>query len=342
MSATESSRHAANESSSLLDQFALVAETCAIGAAYIVTSAGLITFNKFLMQQDRFPHAVHLTMAHMAVTFVLSLSLYFVAPRLYPSMAKATCEWTTLVKYIAPLGFLFALSLYASNQAYAYSSVAFLQFCKEGNIAIVFAMSCCLGLQNFSWMKTAVLSVVVIGCSLCANGEINFVLVGFLLQIFSQVCECSKNLIGEIVMSGAGMKLDVLTFVLFQAPCSLAPLLVAGAYEWEPAVGRDFMQMWPYLLANASIAFFLNILIALTIKRLSALAFVIIGLVKDSVIVASSALIFHDPIAQQQKIGFVIIMAGIAMWSRLKMREASSARRERAPLISRKQPEVKV
>jgi len=342
MSATETSRHAATESSSSLEQCAIVAEALAIGMLYIVTSAGLITFNKFLMQKDRFPHAVHLTMAHMAVTWVLSLSLYLVAPRLYPSMAKASSEWTSLVKYIAPLALLFALSLYASNQAYAYSSVAFLQFCKEGNIAIVFAMSCCLGLQKFSWSKTAVLSIVVIGCSLCANGEINFVLAGFLLQIFSQVCECSKNLIGEIVMTGAGMKLDVLTFVFFQAPCSLCPLLLAGAYVWEPAVGRDFMQMWPYLLASSSVAFFLNILIALTIKRLSALAFVIIGLIKDGVVVASSAIIFHDPLSQQQKIGFVIIMAGIAMWSRLKMREAAAARKESEPLMTRKQPEVKV
>jgi len=53
----------------------------------------------------------------------------------------------TLLKYILPLGFLFALALYCSNRAYLYSSVAFLQFCKEGNVALIFAMSCLLGLQ---------------------------------------------------------------------------------------------------------------------------------------------------------------------------------------------------
>ena len=36
------------------------------------------------------------------------------------------------------------------------------------------------------------------------RGEINFVWAGFLLQITSQMAECSKNLIGEVVMSGAG------------------------------------------------------------------------------------------------------------------------------------------
>ena len=53
----------------------------------------------------------------------------------------------TLLKYILPLGFLFALALYCSNRAYLYSTVAFLQFCKEGNVALIFAMSCLLGLQ---------------------------------------------------------------------------------------------------------------------------------------------------------------------------------------------------
>eukprot|EP00930_Biecheleria_cincta_P009863 TRINITY_DN11171_c0_g1_i1.p1 TRINITY_DN11171_c0_g1~~TRINITY_DN11171_c0_g1_i1.p1 ORF type:complete len:299 (+),score=37.99 TRINITY_DN11171_c0_g1_i1:65-961(+) len=269
-------------------------ESFAVGAMYISTSAGLITFNKYMMSKDRFPHAVQLTMIHMATTSALSFLLYAVAPGLYPSMEKAKSEWRTLLKYIAPLGMLFALSLYASNQAYAYCSVAFLQFCKEGNIVLVFVMSCCLGLQKFSWTKTAVLSVVLVGCSFCAHGEINFVLIGFGIQIFSQVCECSKNLIGEVVTTGAGMKLDVLTFVLFQAPCSLLPLLVAGVASWHPAVGKDLLETWPLLLANASVAFLLNICIALTIKRLSTLAFVIIGLMKDTVIVCASAIIFQE------------------------------------------------
>lgn len=321
---------------------AMAMESVAIGGMYILTSAGLITFNKYMMTKDRFPHAVQLTMIHMAVTTFFSAVLYTLAPRLYPSMEKAKSEWRTLLSYIAPLGALFALSLYASNQAYAYSSVAFLQFCKEGNVALVFAMSCCLGLQRFSWTKTAVLSVVVLGCSLCAHGELNFVLIGFAMQIFSQVCECSKNLIGEVVMTGAGMKLDVLTFVLFQAPCSLLPLLVAGASAWHPDVGTDFFKMWPLLLANATLAFFLNIFIALTIKRLSTLAFVIIGLVKDFVIVCASAIVFNDPISVQQRIGFTIIMVGILLWSQVKLKEAAAQASESDPLIPKKVPESKV
>jgi len=321
---------AAMDSVNIKKQIQLVAETVTIGGVYIATSAGLITFNKYMLQDNHFPHALHLTMTHMAVTTVYSLCLYAAAPQLYPSMDKAAAEWRTTMKYVGPLGVLFALALFTSNQAYRYSTVAFLQFCKQGNVALVFVMACCLGLQRFTWTKAAVLSVVIGGCSFCAHGEINFVMVGFLLQILSQFCECSKNLIGEIIMTGAGLKLDVLSFVLFQAPSSLVPLLAAGIYSWQPAVGADFIKMWPLLIANASVAFFLNILIALTIKRLSAMAFVIIGLLKDGVIVACSSIVFHDPISSQQKLGFAITLIGMAMWSHLKIKEQADAKAKQA------------
>jgi hypothetical protein len=55
-------------------------------------------------------------------------------------------------------------------------------------------------------------------------------------------------------------------------------------------------------LLNALNAFALNVVIATTLKRLSAVAFVIIGIVKDSVIVATSGLVFGDHISAQQQV----------------------------------------
>ena len=59
---------------------------------------------------------------------------------------------------------------------------------------------------------------------------------------------------------------------------------------------------WPLILLNALNAFALNVLIATTLKRLSAVAFVIIGIVKDSVIVATSGFVFGDHISAQQQV----------------------------------------
>ena len=320
----------------------LVAETLTIGSCYVLVSASLIAFNKYLLHADRFPYAEAMTAMHMLTTTVMSLLLYMLAPSLYPSMGKAKENWKGLLKYILPLGMLFALALY-SNSAYMYSSVAFLQFCKEGNVALIFALSCLLGLQIFSWHKVAILSIVVAGCSLCAHGEINFVWAGFLLQITSQVAECSKNLIGELVMSGAGMKLDVLTLVMFQAPCSLVPLLLSVAITWRPEILVAFQAHWPIILLNALNAFALNLIIATTLKRLSAVAFVIIGIVKDCLVVSTSVLVFGDRISTQQQLGFIITITGIACWSHMKIweqEEEAEKLRESEPLANAERTRV--
>jgi drug/metabolite transporter (DMT)-like permease len=307
--------------SSNASQLKYIFECTLIGGVYIAVSALLITFNKYMMQPTHFPHAIHLTATHMTVTFLMSLILYTLAPQFYPSMTTAKENIGTVFRYIGPLGCLFAVALLFSNIAYTYSSVAFLQFCKEANVAIVFIMSCIVGTQGFSWTKAGILSVVIAGCTLCVRGELKFVWLGLVVQLASQMAECSKNLIAEIVMSGAGMKLDALTFVMFQAPCSLAPLMIGVVTQWSPQIGEDFMRMWPMLLANALVAFLLNVLIALTLKKLSALAFVIIGVLKDIVIVVSSSFIFGDPISTMQLVGFSITLTGMVLWSRHKMQE---------------------
>jgi len=186
-------------------------------------------------------------------------------------------------------------------------------------------MSCIVGTQVFSLTKAGILSVVIAGCTLCVDGELKFVWIGLIVQLASQFAECSKNLIAEVVMSGAGLKLDVLTFVMFQAPCSLAPLLIGFVAQWTPQIGQDFIRMWPLLLLNALVAFLLNVLIALTLKKLSALAFVIIGVLKDIVIVVSSSIIFLDPISHMQCVGFVITLTGMVLWSQHKMQEQAQS-----------------
>lgn len=310
-----------------LSHAAMVTQTVMIGAGYIITSSALISFNKYLMKPDRFPHAQALACVHMSMTTLLSLLLSKLVPSIYPSMGMARENVRSLLKYIAPLACCFAISLCCSNAAYEYSTVAFLQFCKEGNIALVFVLSCLLGLQVFNWYKVAVLTIVLIGCSVCANGEIKFVWMGFLLQITSQFAEVSKNLIGEVVMTGAGLKLDALTFVSFQAPCSLIPLLVAFSASYSPDVLASFARVWPLILLNGLVAFCLNVMIALTLKKLSTVAFVIIGLLKDVFIVTSSSLVFGDRVSLQQRAGFTITILGIILWSALKVQEQEASRK---------------
>jgi len=83
-----------------------------------------------------------------------------------------------------------------------------------------------------------------------------------------------------------------------------AGFLPSTVFDWFLRDGGKKRQAhWPVIFLNALNAFALNLIIATTLKRLSAVAFVIIGIVKDSVIVATSSLVFGDHISAQQQVG---------------------------------------
>jgi len=308
---------------------------------YICISGGLITSNKYILTKGGFPFPMALSAIHMGMTTFLSACCYTILPSWYPSMNRAVEKRLTLMKFLIPIAFLFAASLYAGNRSYMYCGVAFLQFMKESNVAIVFILSCVVGLQGPTFKKFAVIVWIISGSSLCVRGELHFVLFGFLLQMTSQLCECSKNVLGEIVLTGNDLKLDALTMTLFQAPMTMIPL-VLGMLHAEHGMLQPLVDHWHLILPNACLAFVLNITVAVIIKNLSTVSFVLCGLVKDIALVIASAYMFGDTIMPMQWVGFVLTIVGIALWSWMKIQESQAATRakelqedlEKKPLLS--------
>jgi len=291
---------------------------------YILLSSTLIQFNKQLMSPTRFPHAMLLTTIHMLTTCVLCNLLYFFAPSMFPSMEKVKAQRVELFKSFVPLGLLFAIGLYGSNQAYLYCNAAFLQFMKEGNIVLVFAISCLAGMAVLTGDKVVNIIWIVGGASIAVVGEVHFVLVGFLFQIMSQVGECCKNVMGEWMMKGR-FKLDPLTYTMFMAPVCLVFLLVGTAVTWDKHNISDMRAMWRFLVPNACLAFLLNVSISVLIKEVSAMAFILSGLVKDVLIVAVSAAVFGENVVRNQYLGFTICLSGVFFWSWSKIAPESQS-----------------
>jgi len=314
---------------------------------YITVSAGLIHFNKHLMHRDRFPYALPLTAFHMMTTFSLCGLLYLVKPSFFPSMEKTRGRRLQLLRWFVPLGCLFAVALYCSNRAYMYCTVAFLQFMKECNVALVFALSCMVGLNTCTRTRVFVLMWVMIGASIAVVGEVHFIWFGFLIQAISQIGECGKNVLGEWIMRGSELKLDSLTYTMFMAPPCLFVLLVGVAVTWHGEIWIRLQEWWPWLIPNACLAWVLNIAVALVIKECSAVTFVLAGLVKDMAIVAASVLVFGELVVLQQVIGFAICLGGIFVWSQLRVNPDSTfvqgllgmfgelPKGERSPILTR-------
>jgi hypothetical protein len=275
----------------MLKQYSKTLTFCTL---YIALSGGLINFNKYLVHTGRFPHPMALTAIHMATNLVLTAIILSVRPSLMPGVAKCKGRLLDLYKYLVPIGCFFAVMLYGSNRAYMYCSVAFLQFMKEANVVLVFVFSALAGLQIVNRQRLFVICWVILGSSMCVSGELHFVFIGFAIQGVSQLAECMRAVIAELVLTGNDLRLDPLSYTFFVAPVCLAVLLVGTVITWDPAIPADIATWWPCLIPNACIAVCLNVAIASVIQETSAVGFVITGMVKDIALVCFSSVAFHE------------------------------------------------
>jgi len=285
---------------------------------YIVVSGLLIRFNKFLMAPHRFPHSLALSSLHMSCSLVLCLLLYACCPSWFPGMAATEGKRTEVAKWFVPIGLLFSVSLFASNQAYLYCGVAFLQFMKEGNVILSFLISCAVGLQVMNRVKLACILWILAGSLMCVTQDLKFVLVGFFIQLCSQVAECARAVMGEFLLSGNSIRLDPLTYTLFGAPACLLALSVGNFFTWTPEIMQDALVWWPYLLPNMLVAFTLNLVVASVIKECSAVGFMLAGLGKDIALVIVSAVAFAEPVTKAQAVSFTMVLGGISFWALMK------------------------
>jgi hypothetical protein len=300
------------------------------GAAVIAASSALINFNKYLMQPGRFPFAVPLVMMHSFFATIFAGVLRVMCPSLFPSMSDADKKVDLTPSYmtscILPVAALGACSLVLSNTAYEFASVAFLQMMKQGNVIIVYAFSLCFGLEVFQMKSVLVLGGVVLATMATIDGELHFSMVGFIVQSCCCFFESLKVVLQGILLAGAGTKLDPLSFVLIVSPQVLffLSLVVAAQVTFPQLIAfpmptlADFIQ-WKWLLvSNVILAFALNVICALFLKYGSPIAFLLVNIVKDIMIVVTSSIFLGEVVSYQQMLSFPIQLIFISLWSLMK------------------------
>mmetsp|Transcript_94881 Transcript_94881/g.267891 ORF Transcript_94881/g.267891 Transcript_94881/m.267891 type:complete len:358 (-) Transcript_94881:124-1197(-) len=298
--------------------------------AYIAASSGLIAFNKYLMHKDRFPFAIVLVLLHMAFCSVLTGALFLAKPSIFTSFTdpekKISLDRRLLVSGAVPIAGFFSCTLFLSNVAYLHSSVAFLQMLKESNVVLVYIFSLAFATEHFSLNHAQVLFAIMLATYLTIQGEINFSLLGFLIQGSSQLFESLKIVLQAKLLTNAGQKLDVLSYVLLVTPICLVFLFgVIGVSAFifpshlvSLPMWSDIKAWWPYLLVNASVAFLLNVLVAIFMQRSSAMAFILAGIVKDAAIVFAGVFVLGEAISPMQTLGFSLQLTAILLWMVMK------------------------
>merc|ERR1719456_321682 len=256
----------------------------------------MIVFNKFLMQEHRFPFSICLVAMHMLTSFVFSLLLVLVCPSLYPTagpllsgkMVRQTEEGAAgaaatpdrqdtnnkqnkggvcrVLGPFLPIAMFASISLVAGNEAYRYSSVAFLQMMKEAQVVVVYLLGLLVGLERtFSARHFCTLAFVACSATIAVYGEVHFRMIGFLLQAGAGLAEAVKVTVANLVMT-KGNKVDPMSLVLFATPVTFLCLLPSLLWLWDPRIPDRLLEWWPYLAVNCCLAFCLNLTIATTLR----------------------------------------------------------------------------
>lgn len=235
----------------------------------------------------------------------------------------------------------------------------------------VFVVGCGIGTERFSLVTLGNMLVVSLGVAISAYGEINFVVMGVVLQLLAICTESTRLSLTQILLQSSGLKLNPITTLYYVAPCSLLFLSVPFFIIEAPAVRAWLCRHQPtavvvhqvaryiragvtlppwVLLTNAMTAFALNMAVFLLIGKTSALTMNIAGVVKDWMLIGLSVVLYQvrilltaahssitvfpqSPVTQLNLIGYLIAFAAVCFYNYQKIQQALVATKNKVGTV---------
>lgn len=284
-------------------------------AVWIGLSSSVILFNKWILFSLEFPFPIFLTTWHLIFATIATQVLARTSTLLD---GRHTVKMTGRIylRAIVPIGFFFSLSLICGNKAYLYLSVSFIQMLKATTPVAVLLAGWGLGIDSPNLRVLGNVSFIVIGVIIASYGEIAFNLIGFLYQIIGIVFEAIRLVMVQRLLSSAEFKMDPLVSLYYFAPvCAGMNFVMFLIFEGSKLGLSDIARVGIFtLLANAMVAFGLNVSVVFLIGKTSSLVLTLCGVLKDILLVVASVVIWADPLSGLQMFGYSIALGGLVYY----------------------------
>ncbi|KAJ5653899.1 sugar phosphate/phosphate translocator [Penicillium lividum] len=284
-------------------------------ALWIALSSSVILFNKWVLFTAHFNYPIFLTTWHMvfatAMTQILARCTTILDSRHNVPMNPAT-----YVRAIVPIGIMFSLSLICGNVAYMYLSVSFIQMLKATNAVVTLLATWAFGIAPANYKTLGNVGIIVVGVVIASFGEIQFDMIGFLIQVGGIIFEALRLVMVQRLLSSAEFKMDPLVSLYYYAPACAVANGVVTLFTDLPRMGMaDIYGLGIMtLIVNALVAFMLNASVVLLIGKTSAVVLTMAGILKDILLVCASMMIFRDPVTPLQFFGYSIALAGLCYY----------------------------
>ncbi|KAI5459052.1 triose-phosphate transporter family-domain-containing protein [Mariannaea sp. PMI_226] len=284
-------------------------------ALWIFMSSSVILFNKWVLSTAKFDFPLFLTTWHMVFATAITQIMSRFTTTL-DSRHKVPMNPTIYAKSIVPIGVMFSFSLICGNLAYLYLSVSFIQMLKATNAVATLLATWAFRIAPPNLKVLGNVATIVVGVVIASFGEVKFNLVGFTYQVCGILFEALRLVMVQRLLSSAEFKMDPLVSLYYYAPACAVTNGLFTLFIEIPRITMDDIHALGLLtlLANAFIAFLLNVSVVLLIGQTSAVVLTMSGVLKDILLVFSSMVIFGDPVTPQQFFGYSIALGGLVYY----------------------------
>jgi hypothetical protein len=169
------------------------------------------------------------------------------------------------------------------------------------------------------------LTLIVIcgGVMIASAGELNFHVLGVIMQLLGSISEGLRLVLIQILIQRRGIRLSPVSTLYYVSPlcclCLLVPLSVVEVPRlWSYDVGEQGVP-YGHLGVSCFLAVGLNLVILFIVERTSALTLNLGGVLKDTTLIWISHLYFESAVTPLTVVGYACSICGLMFWNRKRM-----------------------
>ncbi|XP_071502600.1 solute carrier family 35 member C2-like [Diadema antillarum] len=304
-----------------MEVFLLGVKVVALVLFYYTFSITLTFYNKWLLQDFKFPLTI--TIIHLAVKYLLALIVRKFL-KLCTSIKPVTLNWSAYIRIVTPTGITSALDIGFSNWSLVFITISLYTMCKSSAIIFILVFAIIFGLQKPHWVQVIVVMLIALGLFMFTFKSTQFNLEGFLLVIVASILSGLRWSLAQILTQGegTGLKNPVDTIYHLQPIMILGLLpLAVGIEGVKICTTEDFLGFSDFhvfgmtcakLSVGAGLAFMLAMSEYLLLSQTSTLTLSISGIFKE-ICTLYLASLRGDQMSGLNFVGMVICLCGITV-----------------------------
>lgn len=286
----------------------------------VVLSILIVILNKWVYVYVNFPN-VTMTMYHFVMTFVGLL----VCRALNVFQVKKLP-----LRQMLPLATTFCGFVVLTNLSLGHNTVGTYQIIKTLTMPTIMIIQHYWYNKNFSMGVKLTLVPLTLGVYLSIYYDIRFNILGTCYALAGVVVTSLYQVwVGE---KQKEFQVNSMQLLFYQAPLSALMLMVLVPLIEPPwAPGGFLYQSWSQLhlilvLMTGVVAFLVNLSIYWIIGNTSAVTYNVVGHLKLMLVLVGGFLVFQDPIHTEQAIGIVLTLAGVLLYTYIKVQQCAKER----------------